>query len=671
MKLNFLKRNSKKNLNEKNNFNVNELKKNNESKTNELTINDFLRNIGDLEKISSLMLLKKIFYLGKDNYENALKNKKIKNRLQNGLLKEASFDQYTYYRQMLHYITPEVLLSLYTPEYINEIFKGKKFGYKYKFFTCLCEKNINETIKYILQNDKWFDEFFSITENYCPAFNNLEYNLLKEVVTKIEQKQFKYSLSFISLCKIEEQKKILDEDFQDETILKILNESHESAIDNFFENNIRGKYLYKKIDVPSYLKRGCKFNYDITKTKEFFNLLKSTSFIEFRQNINLAQKNCDPYIIEQRLNEYYKELLENYDKGKEIFKKYEIIFDKENKDNINTLNEYIFFNYKFYHLKDILKNNPDNKEEILEILKEITSIKLTEIIIDALFKDNYYNVCLNIKEMLRYNNHLEEKEKILKPSQIDFYEKILEFDKLNNNIKITIYEELKNENYNLIFYENLRKMKDLSYEKIKENMINLNKKTYKINENYTKKYGIKIYDFRNQKYTMLVRKITEFRKNIHLVRNCYSLISNENNNIFGGDELIGFIYGYNTFDNDKILHISETDSFSYSSIEKSTRFVNRIMTSREIVNSDDWYSEIQIINKKNEETKSYECMTPDYLVTFDKIDNFQIIEAKRLNIPIIIISKQELSNKNKLNINEDKYVEDTYYENIKKRVREK
>ena len=643
-------------------------------KQEEFTIDNFLKSIGNLDNISALMLLKKIYYLGKENKNKAFQSQIIIDKLHQGLLKDSPQDQYRYYREMMRYITPKEIFSLYDIEYLKQHFNDKKNGYEYKFFACLCEKNINETISCILKDDSLFNEFFKYIDNFYSLFNNLDYVLLRQIIFKLEENNLNYSLIFLSSCSTENQISLLNEDFKDATILKILGYSHEKSISNFFENNKRGAYLYREINVAAYLKRGVKFSDDIVKNKDFFDELKRSSFVEFRNNINLAEKNCNPSSIEERLNDYYKELLEDYDRETKIFKKYEIIFDEEKLLKTNLLTNYIFSSYKFYKLRDIIKNNSNKKEEILDILKDITSIKLTEIIIDALFKDNYYNVCINIKEMLRFNDTIEEQP--LTDDRIRFYKSILEFDKIDNNIKIDIYNKLKDKNYNLIFYEDLRKLKNLSYDKIKEKMLNFERDSYELSEKQAKKYGVNIYDFRNKEYTMLVRKISEFYEKTHLVRGCYSLVSNENNNVFCGEADNGFIYGYNTFDNDNVLHVLETDSFSSSDKEKSTRFVNRIMTPKEIVNSDTGYSEIQIVNSKNTFiNNSYKAIKPNYLVAFDSVNPFQIDEAKRLNIPIVIIARMDLNEKNKINIGlskeDDTYIEESYYENIRKRIRDK
>ena len=157
-------------------------------------------------------------------------------------------------------------------------------------------------------------------------------------------------------------------------------------------------------------------------------------------------------------------------------------------------------------------------------------------------------------------------------------------------------------------------------------------------------------------------------------RNCYSIISDENSDTYGhGDG--GIIYGYNSFDNDTVIHMLEQDAFSgdvYSSNTAVSRYVNRIMTSKELVNGSNWYSEIELVNLQNE-NKEYNIKKPDFIVVYDEIRDKDIMESKRLNIPIVIIKMTRLKNENKVDTgfdNErDKYIDDSYSEKTGKKLR--
>ena len=100
--------------------------------------------------------------------------------------------------------------------------------------------------------------------------------------------------------------------------------------------------------------------------------------------------------------------------------------------------------------------------------------------------------------------------------------------------------------------------------------------------------------------------------------------------------------------------------------------IKRIMTSKELVNGSNWYSEIELVNLQNE-NKEYNIKKPDFIVVYDEIRDKDIMESKRLNIPIVIIKMTRLKNENKVDTgfdNErDKYIDDSYSEKTGKKLR--
>ena len=67
-----------------------------------------------------------------------------------------------------------------------------------------------------------------------------------------------------------------------------------------------------------------------------------------------------------------------------------------------------------------------------------------------------------------------------------------------------------------------------------------------------------------------------------------------------------------------VLHMFESDSYSSGFRDNSSRFVNRIMTTKELVQASYSYSEIQLVNKKIEGKKhNYKVPKPDFIVVFD------------------------------------------------------
>ncbi len=221
------------------------------------------------------------------------------------------------------------------------------------------------------------------------------------------------------------------------------------------------------------------------------------------------------------------------------------------------------------------------------------------------------------------------------------------FDNISSEDKINLFNKLRDKNISTIFYDDLRRIKDYAYDKIKEDMIDLSKYNDKINKEYSAKYGFNVYDLRDCEYTMLVRTLgSRYKEETINTRDCYSIISNENSNVYGDGSIV---YGYYSFDNDNIIHMLEQDSFSSNSYdnENVTKYVNRIMTSKEIVNGSSWYSEVDIANKKDDNGK-YKTMKPDFIIAYDFVSDLNVIESKRLGIPIVLIKKSLLKDSDRI-----------------------
>ena len=158
--------------------------------------------------------------------------------------------------------------------------------------------------------------------------------------------------------------------------------------------------------------------------------------LEFRERINLLEENCtDPDFIENKLRLYYEDLIQQFVKKKELFKEYERILsdstidiDNEVKKLSNPLSNEINIQRYANHKNTILNEN---------------ELKLSEIVVDALFSDNIYNVWVNINELLKYDSYLSNDEKILSDENRKLYQLILDIDSCSFEQKIFIYKDLE------------------------------------------------------------------------------------------------------------------------------------------------------------------------------------------------------------------------------------
>lgn len=539
----------------------------------------------------------------------------------------------------------------------SEIEKSKyRNTNEYKLFVCLMEESPDEVLEWILNDDDLFKEYINISDNMYSMVSMFNYNLIVKLIYKLEELGFgtgNVSFNFSSVNS-EDKIRLLDEGFSDETIIKLIDYFDDKAKSYFFLNDKRAIYLYKKVSgFTNLIRSGVRFSRDILLQNDFFDMLKHSNFSEFRRNINAVEKYNDPLIIQSKLSKYYDELINEYDKDRGIFRYYGEILDNPSLLKSRKRDDFIFnFDVKYMFSPYMDYDNDgnmffENSDELLNKLKNITSLKLSEVIVDALFCDNIYNVWLNIREMLRYNEKMIPSDRIIADERVSFYELIFNFDNVSSDDKIELFNKLKDKNVNSMFYDDLRKLKDYAYDRIRDDMFVISNNGDKISDELSKKYGTPVYDLRDSKYTMMVRALgCRYQEGTNNSRDCYSIVSDENNEVHGNYDNI---YGYSSFDNDRVIHMLEMDSFSSDIRDRSgvSRYVNRIMTSKELTNGSGWYSEVDIANRKDDNGK-YETMKPDFVVAYDTISDINVIESVRLGIPIVLIKKSLLKDSDRI-----------------------
>lgn len=527
---------------------------------------------------------------------------------------------------------------------------------EYKLFVCLMEESPDEVLEWILNDNDLLREYINISDNMYSMVSMFNYNLIVKLIYKLEELGFgtgNVSFNFSSVNS-EDKIRLFGEGFSDETIIKLIDYFDDKAKSYFFLNDKRAKYLYKKVNgFTNLIRSGVRFSRDILLQNDFFDMLKHSNFSEFRRNINAVEKYNDPLIIQSKLAKYYDELINEYDKDRGIFRYYGEILDNPNLLKSRKRDDFIFnFDVKYVFSPYMDYDNDgnmffENSDELFDKLKNITSLKLSEVIVDALFCDSIYNVWLNIREMLRYNEKMIPSDRIIGEERVSFYELIFNFDNVSSDDKIELFNKLKDKNINSMFYDDLRKLKDYAYDRIRDDMFVISNNGDKISDELSLKYGTPVYDLRDSKYTMMVRALgCRYQEGTNNSRDCYSIVSDENNEVHGNYDNI---YGYSSFDNDRVIHMLEMDSFSSDIRDRSgvSRYVNRIMTSKELTNGSSWYSEFDIANRKDDNGK-YETMKPDFVVAYDTISDINVIESVRLGIPIVLIKKNLLKDSDRI-----------------------
>lgn len=636
----------------------------------------------------------------------------IKDKLKKELLKEAAMgNAYYNFRNIINVLSLNYIFDNFDYDDIHEAFK--KLSYKdfsnynsiddnisfeinnseirnsneYKFFVVLCENDIDNTILWILQNDNLFKEFFMKVDNFYSMFCDLDYDLIVKIIYKLDEYRDYFhdkGYDFLSLINKDNQKALLGENFSDDIILKLIGYFNIDTLSYFFLNDRRSIDLFEKIpNINGYIISGVKFNDSILSSQRFFNRLKSSSFVIFRKNINTVETYNNPIMIEQKLKKYYDELISSYDSEKDMFGEYlgvlnnpSLLYNYYDKDTFIFSYDIVLLFEKYLSCDDDDNLYFKDRNALIQMLKMETSKKISEVVIDALFSDNIYNVGINIREMIRYNNKLDKNDKALDDDRVAFYKMILSFDNISSKDKIKLFNEFKDRNFSLTFYDDLRKLKDASYDMIKNDLLDLSKYSDKVSSIDCERTQCLVYDLRDSKYTMLVRSKFPHKDKSNKRRNCYSIISDENNNTFDqGEDNDKIIYGYNSFLNDRVIHMLEQDAFSsdaYNDNKDVSNYVNRIVSKDELVLGSDCYSEVELVNIQNENGK-YINQKPDFIVVYDNIRDIDITESKRLNIPIVIIRKNILDKNERIDMEfdreKDRYVNSSSDEVVSRKFR--
>ena len=655
-----------------NELNINEKQKNIEKV--HFSSKLFLKQFDDLDKMSAFDFLNYFARLKKEEKKEVLSSEIVIKKLQ-GLLKESVNDEYLYYKRFVNFLDIEEIFNIFDSEFIKEYYNKNKYQNEYRLFFTILEKDINKALEYILEDDKYILEFVKDIDKY--DFSHLNYTLLLKLLEKIENNNLNCNFYFLKSIKKADQFNLLKEHFSDDFLVKIVENSSNDVQHFFYLEDDRFKYLYNKFNILNLINLGFKFNDEVVNKKDFLDKFKSTSLIQFRININQFSIYQPNIFFEEKVLEYEKELISNYDVNSGLFIQYKNLLD-----NINLLDDRRFINNGIdffydsnlnYELRKFISYDDNdqiyikNKEGIINYLKMVSTYKLNEVIIDMLFMDNIYNVFLNIKEMLRFNNSLNDEEKVLSQEQVDFYTMFLNIDKLNNKNIIELYDKFKDKNVALMFYEDLQKVKNKSYDKIKNEMFQPEEMVGLEDEDLSLKYGVSVFDLRDKEYVILARCIrNSHHMETHNKRDCYTLLSNENSNVMHED---GFVYGYSGFDNDCVLHMFEGDSYSgdvkWSELSTGSDRVNRIMSSHEIATNSYLYSEVQIVNKK-EENGMFESLRPSFLIVYDEINDKVLEDAKKKNIPICIINytrNRELEGAIPFNESIDRYTNERWSDN--------
>lgn len=538
-----------------------------------------------------------------------------------------------------------------------------------------------ERMSYILSFSQYCDElckldaFLNVLTNsdvsrYYAVLRNLSHESLKNIVAyglenHKDYEIYNYVLPYISSDSLI---KMLDEfSFPMEVIIDILANNHNISV----INKIFSKYHidlsncpkeipvifanFKDLIINDYYKKEEKI--DLILPPNFISeelaapIYSEYSIIQTRQIINDIDYFADSTVIndfvkkeENKFISYlsFNELIPLYE---EIYNLYEKALNGSNID-AKKLNDIFLKN-----AKDSLKQVYDAIVKRLDLnqLKQIllfeTEKKLAEYIIDYHFEENFYNINIDLEELLKfyYAGNIT-----LSLERAALYERIYNIDYLSREEKIYLHEDLKRVNIKERFYDDMAFARKIVREAIKDASLTYDELKKYENKKLSEKYGVKVYEIADEPFFALVKSY-EHTENSLPAGYSYSLIGNGGLAVFAsGLDDPTYVYDAKDLVQSQIVHVFPCDSFTYyhphlTSDLPSNR-VNALMMPDELVEFSESYNEILILEKgitPTDRDKNIPRLKQIALYCIDEISERNVEEARVKGIGILLVNSKK------------------------------
>lgn len=482
--------------------------------------------------------------------------------------------------------------------------------------------SVNPYATDVLLDDRVIDLILDSSTGLSTYISYLDYRVGHKIID-YDIKNNTYHFNILSNYKTKQQLDI----FNNEYIVKLLN--YDGMPDRFLII-LKGKVIERLLDYEKFQSMFLKSTvYDI-------NIMIDNGLII---PIRLFNNNTliDKYIKldTNRYRDYVNNLMYNNYEFYEIIEKerFKYVENKVNSIKNDILDEYTtidkdnLFNDYDYKTASKLQNIKDDSK-LNEYLKYSTKEKLFEMIIDVFFKDIPYNFIKNLKAIINYS---KDNPKFI-PHNIEIYNTLLSFNELSINDIINFFNKYKNKDLATIFYDDFRKSRNTAYEDINNSISRFDKSSKLYKKDISESIGIDTYELDGEDFYLYIHSSRSGFWINNKKTLCLSLISHDNINTIDSDCVI---FGFSKLKFDNIMHMYHSDSFS--SHEDGTYKIHDIETKENLIKKTSSYNEI--LYKEPPDLK------PDYIVCFDTIDDKDIVVARELNIPIVLINSKKYTKK--------------------------
>ncbi len=401
-------------------------------------------------------------------------------------------------------------------------------------------------------------------------------------------------------------------------------------------------------------------NYDIFKVRKIVNDLEYvTNTDEVNNYIKTKEDNFINSYNDNICISPYKEIFESFKKMKESA--------KENDDDnyFKYRHQYIRLinNYDDDDINMILeeKYKKSNINGVYEYLKELSDRELSNYIIDYSFEENYHNIMIDVRELLRF---YYDGNVVLPKEHAELYEQISNIDYLSVEEKKELHNTLKKINMKEIFYDDMSYARYIVNEAIKEYSLTRESiKKYR-DSKLSQQYGVDVYVMHDEPFFGIVKSSRHVPDELP-TGHSYSLVGNDCVAIYGDSKKSNtFLYDAEELNPDQIVHVYPFDSFTmfkpFNSVDKATSRVHPLMMPEEITGlSAGSYSEILILEQGTKPTdidKKIPELKRIALYCVDEISEQDIEAAKNQDLGIILVSSKKYFENKKYYEDKFKYI---------------
>lgn len=376
----------------------------------------------------------------------------------------------------------------------------------------------------------------------------------------------------------------------------------------------------------------------------------------------------DSSILEMAKEKKYDEQVSLISKSQNLLPEYYQFYLNYNNCDINTIDQNIYLK------KQINQWSLTNGDitDLYYLLYEATTRRFQEILIDRYYKDIAYNFLVNLDSLINFmtsnwdlvKGAVEDIDSL--KQRMEHYQKILAFPSMSRQEQLNLYYSFNPKvDYALEFYEDFALAKNLAYEDMNNAVFTPTKNERLVNNEISQQLNVNIYELKGEPFyayihVSLIKRSEARTKNNLWDNRIRSFLNDPISNIqFTTGSSLSLMshlklealrsvedyvtFGYSYLEPSRIAHVYHADSYSaYYHRGVGMNKKNELYTAKQLTDKTRRYSEIlyQEVNNSVLDLsfrKNYAEFLPTYLICFNEVKEWDVLIAKRMNLPILLI----------------------------------